>query len=328
MRMNNNTPAPTPADQRRCAALVHAGRWLQAEGYAFTTVTPATHAGVLARRAPTRARDLRDVFGWSMPFDASLLPREMAARLQDAALLEPVEHGLLRAAVRFSTLGALIFAHSSFPTDQNESVFFGPDTYRFVSLIRRALSQQPLRAQSRILDVGCGSGAGGLAAAAASQGGGAPVLLLSDISAEALVFARANAELAGMPGVGLALGDLFSAVAGDFDLVVANPPYLNDEAQRLYRHGGGRWGEALSLRILREGLPRLAPGGRLVLYTGSSIAHGVDFLHGAFQAHLAGQDCTWRYEEIDPDVFGDELRKPAYADVERIAAVALTVCRP
>lgn len=31
------------------------------------------------------------------------------------------------------------------------------------------------------------------------------------------------------------------------------------------------------------------------------------------------------YEEIDPDIFSDELAEPAYADVERIAAVFLKV---
>jgi hypothetical protein len=31
------------------------------------------------------------------------------------------------------------------------------------------------------------------------------------------------------------------------------------------------------------------------------------------------------YEEIDPDVFGEELDTPAYAAVERIAAVSLNV---
>jgi hypothetical protein len=29
-----------------------------------------------------------------------------------------------------------------------------------------------------------------------------------------------------------------------------------------------------------------------------------------------------RYRELDPDIFGEELEKQAYADVERIAAVA------
>jgi hypothetical protein len=34
-----------------------------------------------------------------------------------------------------------------------------------------------------------------------------------------------------------------------------------------------------------------------------------------------------RYEELDPDVFGDELDRPAYAAVERIAAVLVTARR-
>ncbi|MGE0403972.1 MAG: SAM-dependent methyltransferase, partial [Kofleriaceae bacterium] len=31
------------------------------------------------------------------------------------------------------------------------------------------------------------------------------------------------------------------------------------------------------------------------------------------------------YEEIDPDVFGEELDTPAYRDVDRIAAVGATI---
>lgn len=32
---------------------------------------------------------------------------------------------------------------------------------------------------------------------------------------------------------------------------------------------------------------------------------------------------SWKYEEIDPDVFGEELDTPAYAGIDRIAAVLL-----
>src|SRR4028119_1702430 len=52
------------------AALLQA---LDREGYAFTTVTPATHARVLARRAGETACDLRDVFGWGLAFGPGLL---------------------------------------------------------------------------------------------------------------------------------------------------------------------------------------------------------------------------------------------------------------
>jgi methylase of polypeptide subunit release factors len=116
-------------------------------------------------------------------------------------------------------------------------------------------------------------------------------------------------------------------VDGAFDLIVANPPYLNDEEARTYRHGGGRWGEALSARILAEGLARLAPGGRLILYTGATIVAGADPLLELLQPHLEQCGWPWSYRELDPDVFGEELEQPAYRDAERIAAVALVVQR-
>ncbi|MGH8462790.1 MAG: SAM-dependent methyltransferase, partial [Pseudomonas sp.] len=36
---------------------------------------------------------------------------------------------------------------------------------------------------------------------------------------------------------------------------------------------------------------------------------------------------VWRYRELDPDVFGEQLSEPGYQQVERIAAVTLTVTR-
>jgi methylase of polypeptide subunit release factors len=299
--------------------------WLRAEGYRFTTVTPATHARVLAR--DTRAaRDLRDVFGWSRPFAAGLLPASALDALRSAGLLEPAGSGLLRSAVRFSSLGAQLYAHDAYPTRAPDAVFFGPDTYRFVQLIERELATASLPHGGRILDVGCGSGAGGIAATLARRDA-QPRLVLTDINRRALSFAAANAEHAGCVAETLAQGDLYAPVHGEFDLIVANPPYLNDAAQRAYRHGGGRFGEALSIRVVREGLPRLAPAGRLVLYTGVAMAQDGDPLLQALAPELDRGGWAWRYTELDPDVFGEELEQPAYADAERIAAVALVVQR-
>jgi methylase of polypeptide subunit release factors len=300
-------------------------RWLQAEGYRFTTVTPATQARVLARAPDAVATDLRDVFGWSRPFDPSLLPASTLEAMTAADLLQPHGSGLVRSAIRFSTLDGQLFAHSAYPTTAENAVFFGPDTVRFVDLIRRELRGQALRPGARILDVGCGSGAGGIMAALACRETTA-ALVLSDINPLALQFAAANAAHAGIQCV-LAQGDLFAPVDGAFDLIVANPPYLNDEEARTYRHGGGRWGEALSARILAEGLARLAPGGRLILYTGATIVAGADPLLELLQPHLEQCGWPWSYRELDPDVFGEELEQPAYRDAERIAAVALVVQR-
>jgi len=319
-----------PAAAKR-EALVALSHWLNASGYRFTTITPASHARVLARRNQS-ARDLRDVFGWSRPFSPDLIAAEPLSWLQEAQLLEgaadlPGATGLLRSRLRFSTLGDRLFAHSSFPTEAADAVFFGPDTYRFASLIESELAHSALPPGARILDVGCGSGVGGIVAALRTGATGAS-LVLTDINAVAVAYATANAAAAGLHDVQCLQGDLFAPAIGNFDLILANPPYLVDRAARAYRHGGGALGAALSERIVAEGLPRLAPGGRLVLYTGAPIVAGVDPFRVAAQQLLAPRGWPFVYREIDPDVFGEELGEPAYAQVERIAAVALVVARP
>ena len=310
-------------------ALVSLGRWLRSQDYRFTTVTPATHARVNARASSARAHDLRGVFGWSRPFAPGLLPPAVMAELREGGLLAAAPEGCFTSTVRFSSIGELLFAHSAYPTTRADAVFFGPDTLRFAALVEAQLKESPLRAGARILDMGCGAGPGGIVAARAGGAGpGSVQLVLADINAAALDHARANAALAGVGNVVFAQGDLFNAVEGEFDLIVANPPYLNDPQERTYRHGGGAWGGGLSERIVREGLPRLAPGGRLVLYTGAAMVDGADPLLQALRPGLETQGWPWTYRELDPDVFGEELAEPAYAEAERIAAVALVVRRP
>jgi len=36
---------------------------------------------------------------------------------------------------------------------------------------------------------------------------------------------------------------------------------------------------------------------------------------------------SWTYEELDPDVFGEELERGVYTGADRIAAVTLTVTK-
>ena len=307
-------------------SLVLLGRWLRDAGYRFITGTPATHARVNARGDAGQARDLRGVFGWSRPFDAHLLPEPVLEWLRSADLLS-CKGGLLLSKARFSTLGGQLYAHSSYPTSEAGAVFFGPDSYRFAALIESELQREPVPGAARVLDVGCGAGPGGMVAALASERF-APQLVLADINPLALVYARANATLAGLGPVTLAHSDLYAQVQGEFNLIVANPPYLVDPTARTYRHGGGSLGGGLSERIVIEGLPRLAPGGRLVLYTGAAMVDGRDPLFDALRPLVESSGCRWRYWELDPDVFGEELEAPAYREAERIAAVALVAQRP
>lgn len=174
-----------------------------------------------------------------------------------------------------------------------------------------------------MVDIGCGSGAGGLVLAGRGRS-----VVLGDINPQALAFARLNAALANVDAE-VVESDVLAGVRGDCDLVIANPPYLSDDAKRTYRDGQGAYGTALSVRIAREGIDRLrqgARGGRLILYSGAAVVDGEDQLLAGLRPLLTNpQIMRSQYEEIDPDVFGEELDGSAYQGVERIAAVSLVV---
>jgi methylase of polypeptide subunit release factors len=301
-------------------ALLALGQYLRQAGYRFTTVTPLTHRRVLAR-AKSASVSLTDIFGWSRPFHPSALPETFLRLLKDADALT-VSGNLLRSLVRFSTLGGQLFVHSAFPTDESDAVFFGPDTYRFARILDQSILAGSARPPGRVLDIGAGSGAGGLHIA--SLLGPDASVVLSDINRRALRFCRINAALNGVAAE-VVESDLFDSLPGRFDLVISNPPYLVDPLSRLYRHGGGSFGEGLSLQIVMQGIERLTPGGRLLLYTGAAIVDGVDRLHAALQSSLRDRAVRLTYDEIDPDVFGEELEHAPYDRCDRIAVVAVKV---
>ena len=287
--------------------LVRLGRLLRESQYKFTTITPESHARVNARAGSERARSLRDVFGWSRPFDDAVLPDEMVKLLEEAGAIDEQR----RSKVRFSTDGDLLFVHSAFPTATANSVFFGPDTYRYLRLLRERHPHA-----KRAVDVGCGSGAGGIAIARDCQR-----VVLADINDLALEYAAVNVALNEVTNAEIVKSDVLRDVGGAFDLVISNPPYLIDDDHRVYRDGGGTFGEGLSIEIVRQAMQRLTRPGRLLVYTASAIVDGSDTFRIAIEPLASGFD----YEEIDPDVFGSELCRPAYASVDRIAVVALDV---
>jgi len=303
-------------------ALLQLGRRLQADDYRFTTVTPLTHQRNNARLENSQARSLRDVFGWSRPFDSNLLPQAELQALLSSGVLR-AHAGLWISEVRWSSLGDLLLAHSAYPTVGHDAVFFGPDTYRFAQAIEDHLhtSLQPIRTA---VDIGCGSGAGAILIGRARRD--AQVLAV-DINPTALRFTAVNAALAGVENVSAWHSDLLAGTCGDFDLIVANPPYMQDVQERAYRHGGGQLGSELSVRIAREAVKRLAPGGTLLLYTGAPCVDGVDLFLEQVRAVVDTPDLVWSYREMDPDVFGEELETQTYALAERIAAVVLTVSK-
>ncbi len=290
---------------------------LDNRGFRFVTPTPATHARNLQRKH--RGPDVRCVLGWSREFHYDDDQDDLLRLLRAADMLDEPRKGAFRSKVRVSTLDDLFFLHSAYPTDQQDSVFFGPDSYRYASFLRTELPR--LAPRQRIVDIGAGTGVGAIVASALLPGAR---VAMTDINPHALRFARINAAFNGVAAEFIQT-DTLGGVEGEIDCFIANPPYIADPAHRAYRDGGGMHGGELSLAWTREAAKRLKPGGAFLLYTGSAIVDGEDRLKAALHEALDGFDVSYR--EIDPDVFGEELEREDYADVERIAVVGLVAVK-
>lgn len=149
-----------------------------------------------------------------------------------------------------------------------------PETEALVDALRAWAARSGV-AHPRIVDVGTGSGA--VAVAAAVHVPAARVVAV-ELSGAALSVARGNAQRHGVSErVRFVQGDLLAALAGPFDVIAANLPYINrDEIAALEV---GRWepwvaldggvdGLELVRRLLAQAPARLAAGGLLVLEIG------------------------------------------------------------
>lgn len=174
-------------------------------------------------------------------------------------------------------LGSVWFHKREFKTD-GRALIPRPETEE---LVEWALGRER-PADSRILDMGCGSGVLGLTLAAERPGWR---VTLADVSPDALALARENADALGVSHVEWAESDLWAAVAGDFDGLVANLPYvpesereslsrevLHDPALALF---GGHDGLDVIRRFVPEAFDRLRPGAWLAMEIGHDQASQV-----------------------------------------------------
>lgn len=295
-------------------------RGLARRGYCFVTPTPSTCRRMAER--PTDRPTLRDIFGWSRVFSEADIDRDLLDALRAGDLVERLGDGRYRSQVRVSAVHERLFLHSAFPANTAEAVFLGPDSYRFADLVAAEMQHGP--PVGSILDIGAGAGVGGIVAARHAPGAS---VTLTDINPRALILAAANAAHTGVDA-SLVRACGLDGVSGPFDLIIANPPYIAGTSGRIYKDGGDLHGARLSLDWARQGMTRLAPSGRMVLYTGSAIlCGGIDELRRRLEAMTAESGFRLRYRELDPDIFSGELQRPAYADVERLAAVGAVIER-
>jgi release factor glutamine methyltransferase len=147
-------------------------------------------------------------------------------------------------------------------------------------LVERCLERLAGISEPRVLDVGVGSGA--VALALADEHPGAEVLGV-DRSGDALAVARENLERLAVDGrIELRRGDLLGGIAGPFDLVVSNPPYVSPEEYealqpeiRLYEPREAIVGVGVGAEIARGAREVLRSGGWLLLECGDGQAKGL-----------------------------------------------------
>jgi release factor glutamine methyltransferase len=170
-------------------------------------------------------------------------------------------------------------------------------------VVERALEHVRDVDEPEVLDVGTGTGA--IALAIADELPSARVTAM-DVSEDALSLARENLELTGINGrVLLVEHDLTSGLgAGDFDLVVSNPPYVEPEELPTLQPEVRDWEPHVALvasgateKLAQAATEALRPGGWLVLEVAAGAGERVErllwdlgFEDVAITPDLAGRD--------------------------------------
>lgn len=182
-----------------------------------------------------------------------------------------------------------------------------PDTEALVDLvlpIGKRIAET--NGQCRILDLGTGTGAIGLALAHEIP---QATVVLTDVSHDALATARRNADALGFGGrVATVVSDWFTQVEGQFDLIVSNPPYIvSAEIETLAPNvrdfdplralDGGADGLDAYRSIAAGARQHLAEGGIVAVEIGAGQEADVialfaaeNFLHKETGKDLAGHD--------------------------------------
>jgi len=176
---------------------------------------------------------------------------------------EPLQH----------LLGTVEFCGRSFRCDKRALVP-RPETEQLVELLISHLKSEI--ASSRIIDVGTGSGVIALTLAAEFP---TAEIVGADISDDALMLARENAERLKLADRVLFLrSNLLESIQPDFDLIVANLPYVSaDDRENLSREVlhdpevalfAGSRGDELMRQLINNAPSWLRPGGMLAMEIG------------------------------------------------------------
>lgn len=176
-------------------------------------------------------------------------------------------------------------------------------------LVEFALGRFPPEAQVRVLDVGTGSGAIALGVKHARPHW---QVTATDVSEQALAFARANGQRLGLE-VQWCLGHLARQQSGPFDLVLANLPYIGEseradcDPELAFEPQAALFSGTDGLDLMRDlvaDLPRIcAPTGHAVLEHGWQQGAAIRALaesHGLSAATLPDLSGKDRFAHLQP----------------------------
>ncbi|WP_225894277.1 carbamoyltransferase C-terminal domain-containing protein [Atlanticothrix silvestris] len=147
----------------------------------------------------------------------------------------------------------MILAEDHF--DEDAVMYVGMDSMGLVYTAPQYLA-------NRVLDLCCGSGIQSLVASRYAK-----EVVGVDINPRAIRFARFNAQLNGVSNTQFYLGNLYEAVSGNFDTILANPPFVPSPNEQCRFRDGGEDGEEILARIISESAKNLTPDGRLFIVT-------------------------------------------------------------
>jgi release factor glutamine methyltransferase len=183
---------------------------------------------------------------------------------------EPLQH----------LLGTIEFCGRTFRCDKRALVP-RPETEQLVELLISHVKSEI--AYSRMIDVGTGSGVIALTLAAEFP---KAEIVGADISEDALMLAGENANRLGLTDrVRFLRSNLLESIQPEFDLIVANLPYVSMQDRHILAREvlhdpevalfAGPSGEELVRRLIEQGPGRLAAGGLLALEIGINQSEGL-----------------------------------------------------
>lgn len=243
-----------------------------------------------------------------------LVTAQLQARLTGAGLLLD-DAGVVHGAARLVPHDELLIA-----SDHAEAAEGHSDHVPGVHRPSVALAHLTVRGEGeQALDIGTGNGIQAILLAAHAER-----VVATDVNARALSYATFNAALNGVRNIELRRGSFFEPVEGEqFDLVVANPPYVVSPERAYLFRDSGMHGDAVSEHVVRAAPASLAPGA----FASLLIAWALDpddpaerprgWLEGSgcdtFLLHTSTDDpietaAMWNRELLDrPDAYADAL---------------------